>query len=129
MPNFVLNRNFSLATLHGHIIDFKKGQPTYVAPVCIKDVVAIGATPIEGEVDVLGPDSDENKPVALTATEREAAIIAAFKTMEARGQREDFTAAGSPAKVELVKLLGFDAEKKEYDPLWVAYVANKNSAE
>lgn len=127
MPNFVLNRNYSLRTLVGHIIDFKKGAVTYVPPACVKDAVAIGAVCPDGEVDVLDPE--ETVAVPLSVEERQEKIIAAFKVLEERAQRNDFTAAGSPTKAALIKELGFDSEKKEYEPLWVAYTAEKSVTE
>lgn len=127
MPNFVLNRNYTMRTTLGHIIDFKKGDVTYVPPACVKDAVAIGAVCPDGGVDVLDPE--EVAIVPLSAEERQEKIVAAFKVLEERAQRADFTAAGAPTKNALVKILDFDTEKKEYEPLWVAYTAEKSVAE
>lgn len=127
MPDFVLNRNYSMRTMHGHIIDFKKGAPTYVPPVCVKDAVAIGASPVHGDIDILEPDPVDEAP--MTVEERQENIITAFKMVEERAQREDFTAAGSPTQAALIKILGFNIDKKEYEPIWTAYTAEKGVAE
>lgn len=127
MPNFVLNRNHTLRTLVGHIIDFKKGAPTYVPPACVKDAVAIGAICPDGEVDVLDPEEVVVAPLSIE--ERQEKIVAAFKVLEERAQRGDFNAAGAPTKAAMVKVLDFETEKKEYEPLWVAYTAEKSVTE
>lgn len=127
MPDFVLSRNYSLRTLYGHIVEFKKGQPTHVPPICIKDAVAIGAVSVDSGIDVLDPELPE--PVFMTPEERQENIIAAFKLLEDRGGREDFTASGCPTKAALVKILDFVTDKKEYEPLWTGYIAEKSVAE
>jgi hypothetical protein len=127
MPDFVLSRNHSMRTLFGHIVEFKKGQPTHVPPICVKDAVAIGALPVDGEIDVLDPELPE--PIFMTPEERQENIIAAFKLLEDRGGREDFTASGCPTREALVKILGFATDKKEYEALWTGYTAEKNVAE
>lgn len=119
MPEFVLNRNYTMRTTLGYIIDFKKGQPVHVPPICARDAAAIGAEAVGDKVDPLGPEAAVEIP--LSPDERREKIVAAFKTMEARGERNDFTGNGSPARAALVKLVGFDVDKNEYDPLWRAY--------
>lgn len=124
MPNFVLNRNHTLRTTLGHIIDFKKGAATYVPPACVKAAVAIGAVCPDEEINVLDPE--KAPPIPLAPEERESQIIAAFKLLEERAQRGDFNAAGAPTKTALVKILDFEVEKKEIDALWTGYTAEKN---
>jgi hypothetical protein len=123
MPYFVLNRNYTLATLHGHRIGFEKGKPAYVPPTCVKDVVAIGAEPVDGDVDVLGPE-----PVAvveLTADERETMMFAAFEQMEASNTRGDFNAQGLPNVKPLAKITGFEVEANERNEVWQKYRESK----
>lgn len=126
MPEFVLNRNYSMRTLHGHIIDFKKGEPVYVPPICARQAASIGAECVEGKVDPLEPEAPP--PVELPPDERRESIIAAFKLLEERGARNDFNASGTPAKPALDKILDFEVDKKEYEPLWIAYRAEQGSA-
>ena len=127
MPEFVLNRNYTLSTLFGHVLSFKKGQPRHVPPSCVAAVLAIGAESTEGPVDMLGDGFVEE--VVMPQEERNENIFAAFKLLEERAGREDFTASGSPTQTALVKILGFDVAKKEYDPLWVQYLAEKDETE
>ena len=131
MPDFVLNRNFNLPTVFGHIIEFKKGKPTHVPQVCVHAVVAIGATPVDGPIDLLG---DEDEPeVPMSPDDRVGNINAAFKLLEEAGStaenRENFTAAGRPAKKAVEAITGFTVDNRELADMWVAYVAAKSTAE
>lgn len=119
MPEFVLNRNHTMRSLYGHIINFKKGEPVYVPPVCAREAASIGAEAIGEKVDPLGDEEVAAAP--MSPDEREANILAAFAMMQERNERDDFTANGAPAKSALVKLLGFDVDKKEYEPLWKSF--------
>lgn len=127
MPEFVLNRNYSMRSLYGHVIDFKKGQPVYVPPICAREAASIGAECVDGKVDVLDPENEPAVPMA--PDERQENIIAAFKLLEERNGRSDFTGNGSPAIPALEKILGFDVDKKEIAPLWAAYRAEQGAAE
>jgi len=131
MPEFVLNRNYMFATGHGHVLEFKKGEPTYVPPVCVNAVVAIGAVCVDGPVDVLG--KEEEPKLLMSPDDRAANIVTAFKMLEERsgqpGYREDFTAAGRPAKKAVTELLGFPIDAKELSAAWDEYLAAKGTAE
>jgi hypothetical protein len=127
MPEFVLNRNHSMRSLYGHIVDFKKGQPVYVPPICAREAASIGAECVDGKVDVLDPEAPVVVP--MSPDERQENILTAFKLMEERAQRGDFSASGIPAKNSLEKILGFGVDKKEFEPLWTAYVVEKGAAE
>ena len=116
MPDFVLNRNYTMRTTYGHIINFKKGVPVHVPPICARDAAAIGAEAVGEKVDPLG--AEEVVVAPLPPDERKARIFAAFKTMQERNERSDFTGNGGPAKAALINLVGFEVDKKEYDPLW-----------
>ncbi len=116
MPEFILNRNYSLRSVHGRVIDFKKGEPAWVPPMCVVEAVAIGAEQVGGKAEVL--PAEAAVPAELTADERQAAVFAAFKTMIGRNVRSDFTAAGLPHTAAVSKLAGFEIEAKERDALW-----------
>lgn len=126
MPEFVLNRNYSMRSLYGHVIDFKKGQPVYVPPICAREAASIGAESVDGKIDVLDPEAEPVAPMSLD--ERQESIIAAFKLLEERNGRNDFTGSGSPAVPALEKILGFDVDKKEVNPLWAEYRAEQGAA-
>jgi hypothetical protein len=124
MPDYILNRNHTHRSTHGHIIQFVKGQPTYVVPICEKEVLAFGAEPCEGEkLDLL--DDMPHLPVAPQGADREAALFVAFEMMEERNQRGDFTGQGRPHPKVLREIVGFDVETRERDTTWEAYLTKK----
>jgi len=118
MSEFVLNRNFTLISKSGHAVRFEKDQPTWVPPEVRKEAIAIGAQPLDGDTTVLEP---EKVVVEFTAEERREQLIKAFKALQERNHRGDFTGQGQPAIPALKKLVEFDPEKKEVETLWVAY--------
>lgn len=128
MSDFVLGRNYTHRSLFGHIINFVKNEPVYVPPVCHKEVAAIGAMPVDGdEVNILG---DEIAPVEeLPTDERNALLVAAFKTLEERNGRGDFTGQGAPSVAALKKIVPFEVDRKEVEPLWTAYRAEKGAVQ
>lgn len=123
MPDFVLHRDYTLCSMKGHAIDFMKGQPTWVPPECVKEAVAIGATPVDGPVEVLTPETVE--AVAPEGDERQQLVFAAFEDMELTNEREDWTASGMPTTSALERVLGFEVDSKERNALWLEYRANK----
>lgn len=127
MPEFVLNRNLALRTLHGHIINFVKGEPTYVPPIAVKDAVGVGAVCVAGDGDIMEPEEAVAPP--MSPAERADHIVEAFKALEERAERTDFTAAGAPTENALSKEVGFVVAKPEFDPLWTAYIAEKGVTE
>jgi hypothetical protein len=128
MPYFTLHRTFVLRTTKGHTVSFAKGQPAWVPPMCVPDVVAIGAVAVEeGAGDILG---DEAAPVSsLSADERQQKLFAAFETMLNRSERNDFTASGLPHARRLTGMVGFDVGNRERDDAWQQYTQSKAEAE
>ena len=119
MSEFVLNRNYTHRSLFGHVINFVKNEPVYVPPVCRKEVTAIGAVSMDEKVDVLDP---ENAPrIPLTPDERRAELITAFKMLQERNNRTDFTGQGVPSVPALKKIVDFEIDKKEVEELWRDY--------
>lgn len=119
MPEYVLNRTYALRSLAGRVINFEKGVPAWVPPECEKEALQIGATPVDGPKDILDPEAAP--VVELTPDERRAKIFAAFKLLEARNERGDFTAQGVPNTKVLNALVGFEVLTKERDAEWVTY--------
>lgn len=119
MPDFILNRNHRLISLTGHTIQFVKGEPVSVPPALKAEAIAIGAQPVDGDTDVL---DEEEVVVELTAEERTEALIKAFKVLQERNERGDFTAQGVPSITALKKIVEFAPEKKEVETIWVSYL-------
>lgn len=112
--NFVLNRDKTVSTLSGHIIEFKKGAPTYVPRACWEAVQAVGAVPEEE----LPEEPKVDNPEPTDADKRRDVIMDAMEQIVLRNRREDFTATGAPHARALKELLGFTVQNKERDTLW-----------
>lgn len=126
MSEFVLNRNYTHRSTSGHIINFIKGEPVYVPPVCRREVTMIGAVSMDEAIDVLDPEKEQKPDV--TPDERREALIKAFKFLQERNHRGDFTGQGAPSISALKKIVeDFEIDKKEVEELWTAYREEQNS--
>lgn len=123
---FVLNRDYCLRSTSGHMINFKKGQPTYVPPACHREAVNIGADPVDGKVEMLDP---ETKPRdELSQEDRNELLYKAFAFLEKRNKRGDFTAQGLPVIGAIEKETGLDdVSSKERNEAWQTYREAKAS--
>lgn len=119
-PLLTLNRNYTLVTTKGHVVQFAKGVPTYVPPPVYQDAIAIGAVPQDGsDPDVLGDEVVVVNP--LTPEERESALLEVFPKMIEANERESFTAAGHPHAKAVSELVGFKTNAKEVQTAWQKY--------
>lgn len=117
MPMFTLNRAYTLRSTLGHIVNFVKGEPVYVPPALINEVVAIGAERSDGEaVDVLGPEEVVAAP--MTLDERTTLINDAFATIVGVNDADDFTAQGIPKVGVVEKMTGTKFDKNEVMTAW-----------
>jgi len=120
----VLNRNFTLATTKGHVIEFKKGVPTNVPKAVYQEALSIGAQPPDGSEPVV--EDDRKKDAApQDPAERNPLILAAIEAIIERNEREDFTAAGSPTVDAVSKEVGFKVSAREIAGQWQAYHEKK----
>lgn len=127
MSYFVLNRNHTLRSLKGHIINFEKGQPTYVPPAVVREAVEIGAEPVEDMDKTNAVLGEEIKPPPpdLTADERKALMFEAFEELERTNVRKDFTGGGQPTVAAVTRVAGFEPDKREIEDAWLAYKMQK----
>lgn len=111
---FILNRDKTVASIMGHCVAFKKGEPTHVPPDMYSAVIAAGAAP-ENELaeDVVKKADHPTEPA-----EREAAIFEAFEALVLRNSSDDFTAGGSPKESVLNAAVGFKVPAKEREATW-----------
>ena len=116
----VLNRNYVLTTTKGHSVAFKKGELTHVPPAVYQEALGIGAMPPDGEAPQVEDDSKKSAAPSDPA-ERGPLILAAIEKLVAANERDDFTAAGSPAVDAVAKLVGFKVQAKEVATVWQAY--------
>lgn len=125
MSEFVLNRNHTHRSGTGHMIRFEKDVPTYVPPECRKEVLMFGAVSMDGDNNILDPELQEVPE--LSDDERSAQLIAAFKVLQARNSRDDFTGQGVPSVSALKKIVDFTLDRKEVEILWREYVEEQNT--
>ena len=124
MPEYVLNRNYTLRTTNG-VISFEKGQPTWVVPMMERDAVAIGAERVEGEAPNPLGDFDVPKLPVYTPDECTAQILSAFELLIERNDAKDFTGQGVPSVKAIEKIVGFDVDRSEVLETWAQYKADK----
>jgi len=123
-PKLVLNRDYVLTTTKGHVIAFKKGEPTHVPDIVYQDAIAIGAQPADGsDPNVLEDEKVKKAPV--DPAERNPLIFAAIERIVAANKRRDFTAAGSPTVDAVKREVGFDVDAREVAAMWQAYHEKK----
>jgi len=126
MPWFSLHRTHTLSTTTGHVINFVKGEVTWVPDVAVPFAVAIGAVPtvpLDADLDPLPADP---KPlVSLSPAEREEKYFEAFATIVNRGRRDDFLASGLPHIKKIEELTGMQVAASERDEMWQKYQDSK----
>lgn len=120
-PNLmVLNRNYTLHTQFGHTIQFKKGEPTHVPPICRSAALAVGALPPDGsDPNILGDDDIKKAPV--DPAERNKLIMTAIELLVEKNERTDFAASGSPHPKAVSREVGFNVDSKELAGVLQAY--------
>lgn len=124
LPKLVLNRDYVLTTTKGHVITFKKGEPTHVPAAVYQDAIAIGAQPEDGsEPNVLKDEKTYKAPA--DPAERNPLILAAIEKIVAGNERKDFTAAGSPTVKAVEREVGFDVDAREVATVWQEYHEKK----
>ena len=127
MPEYVLNRDYALRSTRGHMLNFVKGQPTWVPPEMVKEVIAIGAEPVDGErPDVLPPEVVVAE--APSGQEREDLIVEAIREVVTENDSKNFTAAGEPHVKVLEKILGFDIDAGERLAAWRRFKSEEAGA-
>jgi len=127
MAMFQLHRRYLFIATSGHSIQFEKNTPVYVPPVLHKAVQAFGAIPVdEGVESVLDEEAVKKEEVPME--ERNRQLIDAFKALQERNGRGDFTGQGIPALPALKKIItDFDPDKKEVEALWHLYIEDQNA--
>lgn len=120
---FVMNRDYTVRTLSGHVIEFKRGISKYVPPGARAEAMQFGAIP-EEEDSVVPPDAPPVKRDGPLGDERAQLIRMQIEDMVARNTRGDFTPGGKPDLKALKKALGFDVDGAERDLAWAQFQAD-----
>lgn len=117
---FTTPRDRVVATTKGHVINFKKGVPTFVPYVAYDEVMAAGAVPVE-EL----PEDAAKAVKDPQGSERDGLIVMALEEVVLKNSPKDFTAAGVPHVKVLEGKLGFSIDANERDAAWLKFNANK----
>lgn len=120
MPHFTLHRNYTLRTLRGLSFQFVKGEPLFIPPFCVPEAVAIGAIPVDEDIDVI--EKEYVPPPPMTMDERKEKLHVAFEALIKRQDRGDFTASGLPHVKKIADITGFELTTKERDQFWQEYL-------
>ena len=118
---FVMNRNRVVETTKGHVIGFKKGEPTFVPYACYDEVQAAGAVP-EEEI----PEDPVKVAADPQGGDRDALIAAAIEEIVLKNAREDFTAGGAPHAKVISHKVGFTVDAHERDDAWTKFNTAKD---
>lgn len=119
MPNYVLNRNYTLRTTSG-VLSFVKGQPTFVPKHMERDVVAVGGEIVDGEAPAL-LEPEKVIPQAPVGEDRSKQILTAIELIVERNDSADFTGSGSPTVKAVERILGFDVDRGEVAAAWAEF--------
>lgn len=116
-----LNRNHTLRSTLGHIIAFKKNEPTGVPDELVGQAREIGAEPAS-EKDMKKFADMRDREIAetvdapeLSAADRKATIQKAYAKIVKRNRSSEFTAGGAVHANALSQEVGFKVEIRERD--------------
>lgn len=117
--DYIAPRDMTVVSTCGRSVILKKGVPTYCPPQMHKDLTSVGVVPAQ---EIPEPVLDDGTKEPAVATEREAALFAAFEKIILRGRREDFTSTGAPHTSVLSRVLGWSTiSVKERDAAWLKF--------
>ncbi len=115
---FTMPRNRVVVSTLGHVIEFVKGEPTFVPPALHDLVQQHGAVP-EDEIPDPTPATTSTAPT--DALERSGLIQLAMESIATRNVATEFTSGGSPHIKVLAAELGFPVDAKERDIEWAKF--------
>lgn len=113
---FIMNRDHTVTSTSGHVIQFKKGQATFVPPSLHRAAIAAGATAHDGEVEFEPKGAKTVEPA--DPAERKEALLMILGAIKERDAREDFTASGQPKTKVVETMAGFEVSSREIGELW-----------
>jgi hypothetical protein len=122
MPQYVLNRDYTLRSTMGHTVEFRKGEPVYVPPLIEREVIAIGGECADGD----GADPLEgvgNQPAEMSFEELTMKMEAAFKVIVERNDAKEFTGQGVPTVKAVERIIGVDIDRADLMSAWAEFKA------
>lgn len=127
MIKMVCPRDYTLRTLHGHVIHFEAGVPTPVPESAYQEALAKNILPVKA------PDGEtaafEMASAEITGSLRDALIFDAIRVIVTRNHTEDFTGGGVPKAAVIAAETGIAVGAPEMSRYWTRYkeiVANND---
>jgi hypothetical protein len=124
MPiNMVSQRDYTLRTLHGHVIFYPAGVPVPTADAAVHEALAANIVPVSERPDLA---SDErtgvvNAPITIPVSLRDAVILHTIKQLVKENDPATFNAGGQPKLAVLNGLTGIRLSGAELGKYWDRY--------
>lgn len=116
----VMDRNYTVRSTLGHIITFKKGEPTLVVASMVRSCAEVGARRVDGE-EAIKPVEEEDVAQAQQAVDpgqRMDDVRAAIDKLVEKNDVDDFTAGGSPKVASVSEVVGYKIDRTEVARAW-----------
>ncbi len=123
MPNMICQRNFTLRTTLGHVIQFEAGKPKYVPPECVDSALAVniimesGGFASRSEASVVGPV----RVAAMSHELREALLLHAIDEIVRDNETNSFDAGSKPKASVIKERANLEINATERTRLWDKY--------
>lgn len=115
----VSSRDVVVATLFGHRLEFKAGEPLFVPQMAYAAAVAAGALPADASDPTPELAGEIGRFPADEAKQRSVTLIDAIRTMVDENKRGAFTAGGLPSVKWLATATGIqDVTREEMMTAW-----------
>lgn len=116
MATMVLDRDYVLETVQGHLIRFVSGVPVNVPRYLVPKAMSIGAKQLEdGEGDKV---KQPVPPQVMSAEDRADAIRTIIDDIVSRNDPADFTGSGTPSQASVSRKAGFVVAVDEVKAAW-----------
>jgi len=108
-------RDFTVRTMAGHTLHFKKGEPRFVPPEVRHLMTEHAIMPVSDDIPVV--EAEEKTPPPAGDTRRER-IYEAVKMLVELNDPNEFTAGGIPKTSSVSKVAGFTVDASERSTAW-----------
>ena len=114
----VLDRNYTVPSVLGHMITFKKGQPTPVPKIMMRTCAQAGAKCLAPDVDPFAENAETKKDFPVDPSQRLEDIGHAIDTLVVRNQRGDWSAGNKPKFQSVSEIVGYRVDQTEVARAW-----------
>lgn len=115
---YVANRDFTVSSLTGHTLRFKKDEPRFVPAAVRRECLRHGIIPVEGEEMPIKDEGKKDPNPPPIGEDRDIAIQEAIELLIERDDRGDFTGAGIPKVEAIEKICEFNIDAGERDRIY-----------